>query len=483
MAAAGSQTTLVWFRRDLRLADHHALAKACDVGGPVVPFYTWRPEEDAFGGAARVWLHNSLQKLDASLRERGSRLHYYQGPSVKVVTALLDSFEPENLFFHECPEPYQRAIDEEVCSLARERKVNVRVFHGETLAPSEAYRNRKTDLPYKVFTPFYRANFSGFTPELPLPAPVKIPAPPPTSTQEEEEEGGGGVTLENLNILPKHPWVEKIAGSWVPGEESARKLFFAWAKGGVAKYGDTRNFLYRGASSQMSPHLAFGEISPREMWHALHGKPGTEPYLRQLCWREFARALLIEFPHTVTQPLSPQWTDFEWCEDDKLLKKWQKGQTGYPIVDAPMRELWATGWMPNRTRMIVGSFLVKDLRISWVKGAEWFADTLVDADMANNVLGWQWVGGCGADAAPYFRVFNPELQSKKFDKQGDYIRKWIPEIAKLPDKYIHTPSEAPLEVLRKAGVKLGVTYPRPIVNHAEARKEALLYYDKIKKKH
>ncbi|GMH43542.1 hypothetical protein BSKO_11464 [Bryopsis sp. KO-2023] len=467
--------SLVWYRRDLRVWDHSGLRAACDKGGPVFPFYAWRGEEERIGGASRVWLNQSLQGLDASLRARGSRLFFFKGPAVKVVTELLDELKPEALFFHECPEPYQRSIDEEICMLAKQRGVHVRVFHGETLAPSDAYRNGRTGAPYRVYTPFYKANFTGFMPEPHLPAPTRIPGPP--SGQE-----AYGESIVDLGICPTHPWTKKIESSWTPGEAGARKLFGTWASNGVRKYADTRNFLYKGASSQLSPHLAFGEISPREIWNILRGTAGAEPFLRQICWREFARMLLVEFPHTVSRPLSAQWEDFEWVEDEELLKKWQKGLTGYPIVDAPMRELWATGWISNRTRMIVGSFLVKDLRISWLKGAEWFADTLVDADLANNILGWQWVGGCGADAAPYFRVFNPELQSKKFDSNGDYIRKWLPELAKMPVKYIHTPSEAPKMVLKSAGVELGVNYPRPLVNHYEARKVALQYYEKIKKK-
>jgi deoxyribodipyrimidine photo-lyase len=270
--------------------------------------------------------------------------------------------------------------------------------------------------------------------------------------------------------------------SWTPGEEGAQARLREFRKH-LADYTDERNRPDHSGTSRLSPHLHFGEISPRQVWHAVRDSsksPGAETFLTEIGWREFAHHILVHFPKTPDHPLRPGFAKFPWSRSRKSLRDWQRGNTGYPIVDAGMRELWHTGWMHNRVRMIVGSFLTKDLLHSWQEGAKWFWDTLVDADLANNTLGWQWVSGCGADAAPYFRVFNPVLQGKKFDPDGDYVRRWVPELAKLPQKWIHEPWAAEASVLDKAGVRLGDTYPDPIVDHSEARQQALEAFRSIR---
>jgi deoxyribodipyrimidine photo-lyase len=293
-------------------------------------------------------------------------------------------------------------------------------------------------------------------------------------------------SLDSLGLLPRIPWAGGLASTWQPGPEGAERELARFGGGSWSEYNDLRNFPALSATSRLSPHLHFGEISPRQVWHRLKGWAGpksaaADPYLRQLVWREFAFHLLYHFPQTPVEPLRPEFARFPWQEDAAGLRAWQRGETGYPLIDAGMRELWQTGWMHNRVRMATASFLVKDLLIPWQEGARWFWDTLVDADLANNTLGWQWTAGCGADAAPYFRIFNPVSQSEKFDAEGAYLRRYLPELAKLPDQYLHQPWEAPAEVLRGAGVELGRTYPRPIVDHHEARQQALEALATIKK--
>jgi deoxyribodipyrimidine photo-lyase len=306
----------------------------------------------------------------------------------------------------------------------------------------------------------------------PLPAPKSLVPP---------QKWPKTMDLDELGLLSGMNWADGIAASWKPGEEGATenlKKFLAWA---FEKYSAGRNFPGTRGTSRLSPYLHFGEIGPRQVWRAVrrHAESAglktwrASQFITELGWREFSHHLLFHFPHTPDAPLRADFKKFPWRKNPAGLKAWQKGQTGYPIVDAGMRELWTTGWMHNRVRMIVASFLVKDLLVSWQEGARWFWDTLVDADLAGNTLGWQWTAGCGADAAPYFRVFNPTTQGHKFDPGGEYVRSWCPELATLPDKWIHQPAAAPAEILRAAGVQLNRTYPKPIVDHATARKGAL----------
>jgi deoxyribodipyrimidine photo-lyase len=290
-----------------------------------------------------------------------------------------------------------------------------------------------------------------------------------------------------LDLEPKIDWATGIRATWTPGEAGAQRELRRFLRDDFERYASERNLPGKTGTSRLSPHLHFGEISPREVWHVLlaHRNAANaisvDAYLRELGWREFAYHLLFHFPFTTNEPLRREFMRFPWRTDRKLLKAWQDGRTGYPLVDAGMRELWATGWMHNRVRLVVASFLTKHLRIRWEEGAYWFWDTLVDADLANNTLGWQWTSGCGADAAPYFRIFNPLLQSEKFDPDGDYIRHWLPELTYIPTPWIHKPWLAPERILSDAGIQLGSTYPLPIVVHEEARREALAAFENIRR--
>jgi deoxyribodipyrimidine photo-lyase len=362
-----------------------------------------------------------------------------------------------------------------------ERNVKTRQFNGSLLFSPTQVETQQGG-PYKVFTPFWRQCLAEPEPGEPLPPPAKLPAPSTWPST---------LSLDDLDLEPALNWTEGLAEAWEPGEAGAGAELERFLDEALHAYATDRDRPDRRGTSRLSPYLHFGEISPRTIWHAVkehaavrEGRglvKGAESYLREVGWREFAHHLLHHFPDTVEEPLRPEFSDFPWADDEEALMAWQRGQTGFPIVDAGMRELWATGWMHNRVRMIVGSFLVKDLLIPWQEGARWFWDTLVDADLANNTLGWQWVAGCGADAAPYFRVFNPILQGKKYDPDGAYVSRWVPELAGLPVRWIHEPWNASAEILEEAGVELGSSYPHPLVDHGEARDRALEAYSLIKK--
>ncbi len=472
-----------WVRRDLRLDDNPALDAALTAGGAVLPVYIWTPEEESpwqLGGATRWWLHHSLAALGGQLRERGSRLIVRRGPSLETLQGIIQETGTTSVYWSASVEPALQARDKSVAAELTKIGVKTNALPSGLLVDPATLLNNAGQ-PFQVFTPFWKACLKRPEPPLPLPAPSKLPAP---------ENWPASESLDSLGLLPKIPWDTGLRAAWQPGSEGAKSILKKFAHEAVRQYTAARDRPASSGTSRLSPHLHFGEISPRQVWHAIKqatgGKPvgpmpsAAEPYLRQIGWREFAHYLLHHFPHTPTEPLREEFAHFPWETDAVAMRAWQRGQTGYPLVDAGMRELWTTGWMHNRVRMVVASFLVKDLLIAWQEGARWFWDTLVDADLANNTLGWQWTAGCGADAAPYFRIFNPVLQGLKFDPEGDYVRHWVPELAKLSSDWIHRPWEAPAEVLRAASVTLGKTYPRPIVDHAQARKAALAALKTIK---
>lgn len=467
--------TIVWFRQDLRLQDNPALAAAL-VEGAILPVYIWdeaRAGRWPLGGASRWWLHHSLEKLDEALRERGSRLLLAKGESGAVLQDLLKTTGATKVYWNRNYEPAAIACDKIIKATLAAAGVTAQSFNAALLFEPHTIQN-KSGRPFQVFTPFWKHCLA-----LPVEDPVKLPrgefsAPArwPTS-----------LNLAALGLLPTVKWDAGLAAAWQPGEAAAVHRLKKFTSGAIDQYADERNRPDLAGTSSLSPYLHFGEIGPRQIWAAVRARSkdsgvfptsrGEQVFLSEVGWREFAHHLLYHFPHTPEEPLRSDFTAFPWRSDAPQLQAWQRGRTGYPIVDAGLRQLWATGWMHNRVRMIVASFLVKHLRISWRDGAAWFWDTLLDADLASNTLGWQWTAGCGADAAPYFRIFNPILQGVKFDPEGSYVRRWVPELSRVPTEFLHEPWAAPSAVLAIAGVKLGVDYPQPIVNHGEARVEAL----------
>jgi deoxyribodipyrimidine photo-lyase len=467
--------TILWLRQDLRLSDHPALAAALERGGALLPVYIWEPGEQgewAPGAASRWWLHESLSALGADLAVRGSRLLLRRGPALGTLRELVAETRAQAVYWSRCYEPEAMARDRSVENGLRNAGIDARSFNSALLAEPWELATQNGG-PFQVFTPFWRALRKSIEPPAPIPAPATVTAPLgwPAS-----------LALDDLGLRPRSPWYHTLHSSWLPGEQGARRNLQQFVAEAAATYDLRRNHPATPGTSRISPHLHFGEISPRQIWQAMRAVPGSADaqYLAEIGWREFAHHLLYHFPQTPRAPLREEFSRFPWRDDQRALSAWQRGLTGVPFVDAGMRELWATGWMHNRARMVVASFLVKNLRISWQHGARWFWDTLVDADLANNTLGWQWSTGCGADAAPFFRIFNPVLQGKKFDPEGAYVRRWVRQLARLPAKYVHEPWEATEAALSAAGVTLGVDYPRPLVDLAVTRAAALAAYQSLR---
>lgn len=474
---------IVWFRQDLRLQDNPALAAAVR-RGPVVPVFVLDDAGEGewpLGGASRWWLHHSLAALDASLRERGSRLVLARGDSGTVLRELVRQCGADAVYWNRRYEPAAIARDAALKAEFAAAGLEAKSFSASLLFEPHTVQN-KAGAPFQVFTPFWRHCLT-----LAVDAPVRLTA----KTLVAPERWPASLRREELELLPQTNWADGFAREWEPGEAGAQKGLKRFLSRAIDAYAEERNRPDRAGTSALSPHLRFGEIGPRQIWSAVQARGresgvfppsrGAQVFLTEIGWREFAYHLLYHFPETPAAPLRKEFAAFPWRNDAAQRRAWQRGRTGYPIVDAGMRQLWATGWMHNRVRMIVASFLVKHLRQSWREGARWFWDTLVDADLASNTLGWQWSAGCGADAAPYFRIFNPVLQGGKFDPEGAYVRRWVPELARLPTEFVHRPWEAPPRELSAAGVRLGTDYPAPMVDHAEARAGALGALDEIKK--
>jgi deoxyribodipyrimidine photo-lyase len=433
---------ILWFDRELRLADHPALENAAATGSPVLPVFIWSPEEEGRwppGAASRWWLHQSLRDLDSSLRARGSGLIVRRGPAADALVSLAAETGADRVFWSRRYEPAAIARDRAVEKTLRARAVSAEISPGNVLFEPGTLLN-SSGKPFQVFTAFWRACLAMPAPRRPGNAPETL-RPPLQWPQ--------SLPIEDLRLEPEIDWAGGLREMWRCGESAAAEQLRRFDAAAYPAMRDRPDVI---GTSRLSPYLHFGEISVRQAWHAF---ALAEPYLRQLAWREFSYHLLFHFPHTAEEPLRPEFRNFPWRMDAGAFRLWTRGSTGYPLVDAGMRELWGAGWMHNRVRMIAASFLVKHLMIPWQDGAAWFWDTLVDADLANNTMGWQWTAGCGADAAPYFRIFNPEAQAKKFDPDGAYIRRWVPEIG-------------------------SPAYPLPIVDHAFARQRALDAYKEMR---
>jgi deoxyribodipyrimidine photo-lyase len=476
------QPVIYWFRQDLRLKDLPGLVAAAATGRPLIACYVHdmqTPGTWAAGAASRWWLHHSLQALALDLAALGGRLHLMTGSALSVLPALAAQTGASAIFCSRGYQPWEGVLEAGLHECCAERGVAFKRYPGALLFEPQQVATGDGN-PYKVFTPFWKACRR-------LPEPIE-PIPVPAGM---EFFAGLEPTLDlqELQLTPVAPdWAAGWRDLWQPGAAGAREALGRFLAEAVGDYTEGRNHPALQATSRLSAHLHFGELSPRELWHRARYAQAQHPpladqldkFLSELGWREFSHHLLFHFPHLPEQPFKAGFSRFPWVVQDAALGAWQRGETGYPIVDAGMRELWQTGFMHNRVRMIVASFLTKHLLIDWRVGQSWFWDTLVDADLANNACGWQWVAGSGADAAPYFRIFNPTLQGQKFDSQGDYVRRWVPEIAALPNKYLHQPHSAPEDVLAGAGVVLGETYPTPLVDHRYARERALAAYGSIK---
>lgn len=463
---------LVWFRHDLRLDDNPALQAALDEGFTPLPVYVHAPAEEGEwvpGAASQAWLGRSLASLDASLRQRGSRLLIRHGPSRRTLQDLIDASGATAVFWNRKYEPATQSRDAAIKQALRDNGLRAESFNGSLLIEPWDIATQQGQ-PYKVFTPFWRAAQTRLRLPAPWTAPPRLPAVDDAIT---------GVPPEALELRPRPSWDIGFWEAWTPGEAGAREALEVFIEGALNGYRTDRDRPDRTGTSRLSPHLHFGEIAPWRIMAELErvrsaaNGADMEGYIRELGWREFAYHLLHHFPHTTTQDLNPRFAHFDWAKvDPAALEAWQRGRTGVPIIDAGLRELWTTGYMHNRVRMIVASYLTKHLRYHWLHGARWFWDTLVDADLANNTLGWQWTAGTGADAAPYFRVFNPVTQAEKFDPRGEYIARWVPELAPLPVPLRFAPWQKP-DLL----AHVAPDYPRgPIVDLAEGRDGALAAY-------
>lgn len=474
--------SLVWFRNDLRLADNPALSAALESGRPLVLVYideTNTPGFRPMGAASKYWLHHSLAALAADIHACGGQLTLRRGKR-NVVPDLIKEIGADKVFWTRRYGLAEREADAALKTQLTEQGIAVETFNGSLLTEPWTFKTGAGN-HYRVFTPYWKQVQAQYAPPAPLPAPQRIPAVQVPSD-----------TLGDWALLPTKPnWASGFADVWTPGEVGARGRLEAFLDGPVSGYKDQRNRPdVANGTSGLSPHLRFGEISPVQIWRAAKARmdetPGTDAggqtFLSEIAWREFAYVLLYHHPELARENYNASFEHMPWRSSKADLAAWQQGQTGYPIVDAGMRQLWQTGWMHNRVRMIVASFLTKHLLLPWQLGEDWFWDTLVDADPAANAASWQWTAGSGADAAPYFRVFNPITQGSKFDETGAYVRKYCPELAELPLKYLHAPWEADQATRMAAGVKLGETYPKCIVDHKTGRERALSAYAELKAK-
>ena len=475
---------VVWLQNDFRLEDNIALTEGASYQ-KMIAVFIWNDQEKkhwTLGSASKCWLHHTIESFQKKLANLGSRLVLMKGSPEKNLLLLAKETKATHILWNDSHNPIDQDQKEKVFEALKKTKIKQKSFRGSLLC-SKDFLCKKDGSPYLVYTPFWNNFIKKYQPEV-LSKPSSFPEKPTFSEQI-------NCDLKSLNLLPKIPWDKSILENWQPGEDFAQNKLTLFLKKGILTYSIDRDLPSKKGTSKLSPHLHFGEIHPQRILNKVIKKFGpleriidqnVIQFCKEIIWREFSYHLLQHFPKTTNKPLREKFSAFPWKRNKKFYTAWTKGSTGYPLVDAGMRELWQTGWMHNRVRMITASFLIKHLNISWQEGAQWFWDTLVDADLASNTQGWQWVAGCGADASPYFRIFNPITQGEKFDKTGQYIKKWCPELKNLPLEFLNKPWEAPSEVLNKSKVVLGENYPHPIVDHKTARQKALWNYEWLQKK-
>ncbi len=462
-----------WFRQDLRLVDNPSFSAALR-DGTVLPVYIYdecNGGKNNMGAASRWWLHHSLNALNKSLN---GKLSVHRGDPKKILIDLIQKHNVKAVYWNRCYEPWRITRDVKIKKVLEAHNTDSQSFNGSLLwEPWEILK--KDNTPYKVFTPYYKKACLEFNPpRVPVSKPLKM---------ELYDGNSSKLSIKDIQLIPKIKWYKNVEAHWNIGEISAQERLYAFLENELVNYKQGRDFPALKSVSRLSPHLHFGEISPYQIWYAaksIENSDDQEHFLRELGWREFSYHLLYHFPNLPRDNLQTKFDKFPWVENETHLHSWQRGLTGYPLVDAGMRELWQTGYMHNRVRMVVGSFLVKNLLLHWHHGEKWFWECLVDADLANNSASWQWIAGCGADAAPYFRVFNPTTQGQKFDQDGEYTKRFVPELSAMPNKYLFNPWDAPEEVLQVAGVKLGKDYPKPIVDIKLSRLRALEAYQTLK---
>lgn len=465
-------SSIVWFRQDLRCQDNPALSAACLAHEKIIPLYIKPP---AIGAAQSWWLHHSLLSLANDLKPLGLNLCLRQGSALDELNELIEKHSIDTIYWNRCYEPDSIARDTMIKESLQSRGLTVKSFNSTLLhEPWEVLTQSRTY--FKVFTPYWRQCLR----QIKAPSPISHIKSTHTSPTFQSD------SLTDWNLLPINPnWAIEFSTIWQPGESGAHAKLEYFISHFLKDYKRNRDEPAKSGTSHLSPHLHFGEISPWKLWEAVQRAKldprcdltSADHFLSELGWRDFSYQLLYHYPLLPTTNFKSAFNHFPWKKNDVALTAWKKGLTGYPIVDAGMRELWRTGYMHNRVRMIVASFLVKHLLIDWREGAEWFMDTLLDADLASNSASWQWVAGSGADAAPYFRIFNPILQGEKFDPQGEYVKRWVPELKNIPNKWIHKPWETPKNQL---SITLGKDYPLPIVDHAAARVRALVSYQELR---
>jgi len=475
---------IIWLRKDLRLTDHPGFQHAIDNNYQIIPIFIWDKSEHRWqdGAASQWWLHHALADLQKQIEVKGGSLlihisdaAQYSGSFIAKFMEIVRSYKADAVYWGRRYEPEIIQRDTQLKTYLTDQGVEAKSFNTHLLLEPHKVKN-KSGNHYKVFTPYWKNCLT-------------MDIAPPVEINENQWQKAQWIDiespciLEDLALMPDIPWDRGLTEYWEPTREGGLERLREMVTSKASSYQQRRDLPAVDGTSQLSPYLQWGQISAREIYHAFKGSYNDnveKGYLRQLFWREFSYHLLFHESHTPEKPLRPEYENFPWKKNDAYLTAWQKGQTGFPIVDAGMRQLWQTGWMHNRVRMIVGSLLVKHLLQDWRDGASWFWDTLVDADLANNTMGWQWIGGCGADASPYFRIFNPITQGEKFDPKGDYIRQYCPELKNVPDAYIHQPWEMPELEQAAAGVILGKDYPLPIISHQEGRQNALHAYETFK---